>query len=249
MQAKYIKIDFSASALGPRNGVAALDMVSAALHVVTGDATINFQSGVGFFEEDMVVDRTANLRCPYVPKVDSSTVSYTNCGITNTLAKTPERVVALHQGSVELMLAMGLEDKMVGVASANEKMWPRYKEAYDKIPILSPKGLPTEQQIMAVQPDFIVGAYGSAFAELRCDAGEDCATADSGKGIYSDVTVGPCDGENSDFFPAGDPEYRTPYSSCRPQLHDNGIGTWLWVDCTPLPPPPPRTQPLAACRA
>ena len=87
---------------------------------------------------------------------------------------------------------------------------------------------------MAVQPDFIVGAYGSAFAEVRCDAGEDCATADSRKGIYSEATVGPCDGENSDFFPAGDPDYTAPYSTCRPQLHDNGIGTWLWVDCTPL---------------
>ena len=74
MQAKYIKIDFSASALGPRNGVAALDMVSAALHVVTGDDTINFQSGVGFFEEDMVVDRTANLRCPFVPPIANNTI-------------------------------------------------------------------------------------------------------------------------------------------------------------------------------
>ena len=35
--ADYIKIQFIASTLGPRNGVAALDMVSAAMHVVTGE--------------------------------------------------------------------------------------------------------------------------------------------------------------------------------------------------------------------
>ena len=29
------------------------------------------------------------------------------------------------------------------------------------------------------------------------------ATSDSRKGIFSNATVGPCDGENSDFFPAG----------------------------------------------
>ena len=23
----------------------------------------------------------------------------------------------------------------------------------------------------------------------------------------------------------------TPYSTCRPQLHAAGIGTWLWEDC------------------
>ena len=36
---------------------------------------INFQSGVGFFEEDMVVDRTANLRCPFVPPVANNTIA------------------------------------------------------------------------------------------------------------------------------------------------------------------------------
>ena len=59
--------------------------------------------------------------------------------------------------------------------------------------------LPNETQIMDVRPDFIVGAYGSAFAEERSTG----ATSDSRKGIFSNATVGPCDGENSDFFPAG----------------------------------------------
>ena len=68
--ADYIKIQFSASTLGPRNGVAALDMVSAAMHVVTGDQTLNFQSGVDFFEEEMLKSRTENLKCPYVPKAE-----------------------------------------------------------------------------------------------------------------------------------------------------------------------------------
>ena len=73
--ADYIKIQFSASTLGPRNGVAALDMVSAALHVLTGDATMNFQSGVDFFEKEMLQTRTASLRCPYVPKVEEKASS------------------------------------------------------------------------------------------------------------------------------------------------------------------------------
>ena len=60
--------------------------------------------------------------------------------------------------------------------------------------------LPTEDQIIEVRADFIVGAYGSAFAEDRPDGS---ATSDSRKGIYSNITVGPCDGVNSDFFPAG----------------------------------------------
>ena len=69
-EAEYIKIQFSASTLGPRNGVAALDMVSAAMHVVTGDATLNFQSGVDFFDDEMLKTQTASLKCPYVPKTE-----------------------------------------------------------------------------------------------------------------------------------------------------------------------------------
>ena len=48
--ADYIKIPFSASALSPRNGAAALDLAAAAIHVTTGAATMNFQSGVEFFD-------------------------------------------------------------------------------------------------------------------------------------------------------------------------------------------------------
>ena len=90
---------------------------------------------------------------------------------------------------------------------------------------------------MAVQPDFIIGAYTSAFAEFRCDDKVNCENyrvSDSRAGIWAD-TVGPCDGENSDYFPAGDASNQAAYSTCRPQLNAKGIGTWLWVDCTPLP--------------
>merc|ERR1712127_1087291 len=48
--------------------VAALDMVSAAMHLHTGDAVLNFQSGVDFFEDDFVKDHAANLKCPYAGK-------------------------------------------------------------------------------------------------------------------------------------------------------------------------------------
>ena len=185
------------------------------------------QSGVDFFDPEILRERTANPVCPVDPsKVKYMKTSYTNCGVRHTLTKTPERVVTVHQGATEFMLAMGLEDKMVGTSAMDDTIWTRYKEAYDQIPILS-AGEPTEKMIMDVNADFIVAAYSSAFAEYRKVG--DC-TFDSCKGIFSNDTIGPCDGENSDYFPAGDKDYKTPYSTCRPQLHDKGIGTWLWED-------------------
>lgn len=89
-EADYIKIQFSASQLGPRNGVAALDMVNAAIHVTTGADTLNFQSGVGFFETDLLVTHTADLRCPFVPKVEEEVSP-----ITTETEKIPSWAIAL----------------------------------------------------------------------------------------------------------------------------------------------------------
>eukprot|EP00964_Phaeocystis_antarctica_P002878 scaffold1531_cov59-Phaeocystis_antarctica.AAC.3 len=100
----------------------------------------------------MLADRTANLRCPVDPnKVKYMKTSYTNCGVRNTLTKTPERVVTINQGATEFMLAMGLEDKMVGTSYIDDVIWPRYKEAYDKIPILSKKCGPSPLRTPATQ--------------------------------------------------------------------------------------------------
>ena len=69
--------------------------------------------------------------------------TYTSCGISNTLTQTPSRVVTMNQGVTEFMLAMGLESKMVGTAYLDDAIWPRYKTAYDAIPVLA-SGYPTE---------------------------------------------------------------------------------------------------------
>ena len=63
-RADYITIPFSASTLGPRNGAAALDMVNAAIHVTTGATTMNFESGVTFFDPAVLEARTAGMMCP-----------------------------------------------------------------------------------------------------------------------------------------------------------------------------------------
>ena len=152
-------------------------------------------------------------------------LTYTVCGVDHTIAQAPSRVVTLNQGVTEFMLAMGLADKMVGHAYLDDAIWPRYKSEYDAIAELA-SGYPTESQIAAVNPDFILGSYRSAFRQKTCNA-------DTGKcrGIFN-VSVGggmdPCNGTGSDWF-GGETSAANPtsYSTCRPQLHATGIGTWL----------------------
>ena len=220
-EADYIKIQFSASNLGPRNGVAALDMVNAAIHVTTGADTLNFNSGVDFFDDNMLKDHTAGMLCPFVPQGrggSSYPVTYENCGVTHTVTESPKRVVTMNQGMTEFMLAMGLEGHMAGTAYLDDSIWPKYEAQYNAIPVLA-KGYPTDAQLMDVDADFLMANYKSAFSEKPRSS-----TSDSG--IFTSATVGPCEGVNSDFFPAGSNK-TTSYGTCRPQLHAAGIGTWL----------------------
>ena len=141
----------------------------------------------------------------------------------------------MNQGATEFLLAMGLQDHIAGqraVTSAVDPIWPRYAEAYAQLPVITSSGYPTEEQMMEVDADFIFASWRSAYREYEPPrvATEDTSGA---KGIYSNKTVGPCNGVNSDFFPAGAnttttySTYTALYSTCRPQLHAAGVGTWL----------------------
>ena len=160
-------------------------------------------------------------------------LTYTDCGILHTISEPPSRVVTMNQGVTEFMLAMGLQAHMVGTAYLDDSIWPRYEAVYNSIPVLA-SGYATEDQLINdVNADFIMGNYNSAFGERRV------TSSGRVRGIFSNATIGPCEGENSDFFPAGSNETMS-YSRCRPQLHAAGIGTWLertYCEDTMLRPP------------
>jgi len=144
--------------------------------------------------------------------------TYTDCGVEHTISAAPTKVVTMNQGVTEFMLAMGLQDHMAGTAYLDDAIWPRYKTQYNAIPVLA-SGYPTDAEIMAVNADFIMANYNSAFSEKP-------RSATSSSGVFTNATVGPCEGVNSDFFPAGS-NATMSYGRCRPQLHAAGIGTWL----------------------
>ena len=124
----------------------------------------------------------------------------------------------MNQGMTEFMLAMGLEGHMAATAYLDDSIWPKYEAQYNAIPVLSKK-YATDAQLMDVNADFIMANYNSAFSEKP-------RSNTSDRGIFTNATVGPCEGVNSDFFPAGSNKTMT-YGRCRPQLHAAGIGTWL----------------------
>ena len=53
-----------------------------------------------------------------------------------TYEKAPEKVLAVYQGSIETMLALGLEDRLVATAGLDNEVPDELKDAFSKTIIL-----------------------------------------------------------------------------------------------------------------
>ncbi|GGZ43849.1 ABC transporter substrate-binding protein [Streptomyces poonensis] len=104
-------------------------------------------------------------------------VTVDNCGVRTTYDSPPSRVVTIHQHPAELMLALGLKDRMVGTAFPDSAVLPELKTDYETIPELAKKE-PSFETVLEAEPDLVYGGYGSAFAENEGRSRE--AFADAG---------------------------------------------------------------------
>ncbi|MDR2659838.1 MAG: ABC transporter substrate-binding protein [Spirochaetaceae bacterium] len=75
----------------------------------------------------------------------------------------PRRAVSLSHFSTEMMLALGLEKQMAGVAWMDNEPLPEFKAAFDKIPLLSDR-YPSQEVLLNAEPDFVTG-WASAFSD------------------------------------------------------------------------------------
>ncbi|MFI1221694.1 MULTISPECIES: ABC transporter substrate-binding protein [unclassified Streptomyces] len=85
-----------------------------------------------------------------------------NCGVTTTYQAPPKRVVTMNQHVTEIMLELGLTKSLVGTAYLDDQVLPKYGEDYASVPVLA-KEYPSYEQVLAANPDFVYGGYGSAF--------------------------------------------------------------------------------------
>lgn len=117
-------------------------------------------------------------------------VEATSCGFTSTVSAPPERAVTMNQGATEVMLALGLQDRMAGTAYLDDSVPPRWKAAYDEVEVLS-KEYPDHESLLAAEPDFVYGSYSSAFGDEAAGSQQELARL----GIGSFLSLFGC-GEN-----------------------------------------------------
>ena len=83
-----------------------------------------------------------------------------NCGQKVTYRKAPERAVALGQNSAEILLLLGLQDRMAGTAFWPSQVLPQLADANAKVKLLTVE-FPRLESILAEEPDFVAAAFPS----------------------------------------------------------------------------------------
>jgi iron complex transport system substrate-binding protein len=104
-----------------------------------------------------------------------------NCGTEVTFAAAPERVVTIKSTSTEMMLALGLGDRIVGTAFQDGPVPDEWTDAAAGIPSLAEK-MPGEEAVLQTEPDLVYSGWESAFSADA--AGERAELASLGVASY-----------------------------------------------------------------
>lgn len=91
-------------------------------------------------------------------------VAIENCGRTVTIEEAPQRAVSLNQGSTEILLSLGLAERMVGSATWTDPVLPSLAEANESVERLSDDA-PSFERVLETEPDFVSASFASTLGE------------------------------------------------------------------------------------
>lgn len=85
-----------------------------------------------------------------------------NCGEQVTFDGPPQRAVSLYQSATEILLSLGLEDRMVGTSTWFDPVLPALAEANGQVPRLADND-PSLETVLATEPDLVTSASAHTF--------------------------------------------------------------------------------------
>jgi iron complex transport system substrate-binding protein len=128
------------------------------------------------------------------PEADAATSGYPltidNCGTEVTFEQAPERVVTIKSSTLELLLALGLEDRVIGAAFPDGPVPDEYADAAAGIEILSDR-VPSQEATLDAEPDLVFAGWES---NLTAEGAGDRATLEQ-LGVHTYVAPAACQGD------------------------------------------------------
>lgn len=100
---------------------------------------------------------------PQDASASATPLTLTNCDTTVTFDHAPRRVISIKSTSTEMMLALGVGDRIVGTAYQDGPVPATWASTMEAVPSLS-DFMPGEESVLARKPDLVYSGWESAFS-------------------------------------------------------------------------------------
>jgi iron complex transport system substrate-binding protein len=91
-------------------------------------------------------------------------VTLKNCGHTVSVDSPPKRAVSLNQGTTEIMLSLGLADRMAGTATWTDPVLKGLEKANAKVTRIADNA-PSYERVLEAEPDFVAASFVSTLGK------------------------------------------------------------------------------------
>jgi len=91
-------------------------------------------------------------------------LTLTDCGQKVTLKSAPKRVVSLNQGTTEILLSLGLADRIAGTATWTDPVLKGLEKANATVPRLADNN-PSFEKALDAEPDFVTASFVSTLGK------------------------------------------------------------------------------------
>ncbi|MFI6467701.1 ABC transporter substrate-binding protein [Streptomyces sp. NPDC050528] len=130
-------------------------------------------------------------------------VTLTDCGRKVTLKSAPKRVVSLNQGTTEILLSLGLADRIAGTATWTDPVLKGLEKANAGVPRLADNA-PSFEKVLDAEPDFVTASFVSTLGKGGVATREQFEKL----GVPTYVSPSDCAGKDNDS--GGDGSRSTP---------------------------------------
>ncbi|MCI4043439.1 ABC transporter substrate-binding protein [Streptomyces sp. TRM75563] len=96
-------------------------------------------------------------------KAEGFPLTLENCGRTVTVKAPPRRAVSVDQGSTEILLSLGLADRLAGTATWSDPVMKGLEKANAGVERIS-ENRPSSEKVLDKEPDFLSASFASTLA-------------------------------------------------------------------------------------
>lgn len=131
------------------------------MNILAGCASSAQTSAPATTQDTLPVATTVSVASETTVSQEAETVKVVNVfgedEVTLEYPEAPQRVVSLAGFATEMMLALGLGDRIVGYAWQDNEVLPQYQEEFAKLTPLCPPAMdPGEEKVLAAEPDLVL---------------------------------------------------------------------------------------------